>query len=534
MLTKPGIYSIILFIKYFERNINLFINKLIKRWANLELKTYNPFPDDIQSYMSGFLEGYITGDLIEMNYENNIQGYCDGQKVFCHLLKEFVKNNTQFVENMIEKNKNNDYWHQIYLINKQINGLEAGYRLWKVKNNRSLAKEKYLSEILFLNLGSELSTLGEILSPGSGGSGGDHCSAIIKPLADGSDLFIAHNTWNTYDSMIRFMKRYSFAFNSLQSNGKPIAGHSVAFSSYPGLISSADDYYILSSGLVVQETTNENHNQSLFLNITADNIVFEFVRNVLANRLANSGKEWTQLFGEYNSGTYNNQFMVLDYKLFKKGTKLSQLPDHLLWIIEQMPNYIRAEDVTHVLRAQGYWASYNIPYFKDEYKITGYEELFQKYGPFYSYNLTSRAHIFRRDHSKVTDLKTLYSLMRYNDFKNDPFSQCKQYNQTCSPPYSADLAIASRNDLNDPKGHYPFKEWTHRGEGAIDAKMTNSSMVWNLEMLAVSGPTDRQQPPFQWSKTHVKLSHVGQPDVFNFKPIYVKWFPNTYQIANDV
>jgi hypothetical protein len=30
--------------------------------------------------------------------------------------------------------------------------------------------------------------------------------------------------------------------------------------------------------------------------------------------------------------------------------------------------------------------------------------------------------------------------MRYNDSKNDSFSKCAVYNQTCSPPYCADLA----------------------------------------------------------------------------------------------
>ena len=159
---------------------------------------------------------------------------------------------------------------------------------------------------------------------------------------------------------------------------------------------------------------------------------------------------------------------------------------------------------------------------------------FANYGPYFSYENTARAKIFRRDQSSIKDMKTLYALMRYNDFKRDPLSQCKVYNQTCIPPYSADLSIAARNDLNEPNGKYPINDWSHRGEGAIDAKMTNSSLVWNLEMLSVSGPTDTQQTPFQWSKTDIKLKHLGQPDLFNFKPIYVKWYPNSYEMANDV
>jgi hypothetical protein len=96
------------------------------------------------------------------------------------------------------------------------------------------------------------------------------------------------------------------------------------------LINSADDYFILSSGLVVQETTLENYNNSLWGRIHSKAAVLEFVHNIIANCLANSGKEWTDIFGLYNSGTYNNQFMIIDYKKYKTGTKLSELKKNLL------------------------------------------------------------------------------------------------------------------------------------------------------------------------------------------------------------
>ncbi|CAG2178703.1 unnamed protein product, partial [Oppiella nova] len=405
----------------YENNVNK------TGWANLELRTYEGFSDEIQSYMAGVIEGYITGELIHMNYRNRIEGYCDERKRFCELLKEFTENNTKFVETMIEKNKNNDYWHQLDLIYKQINGLEEGYKVWKVENNiKNPTERQYLSEIFWINVDSELSNLRTILTPNSTVRYRGHCSAIVKPLADGSDLFVAHNTWSGFETMLRIMKKYSFAFNTLQSNHtKRIAGHSAAFSSCAGRIFSGDDYYVLSSGLVVQETTISNRNLSLYKDIKADKIVFEFIRNVVSNRLAESGKEWTQLFGPYNSGTYNNQFMIVDYKLFKKGTKVSELADNLLWIVEQLPDFIHSADVTPVLRSQGYWASYNVPYFQDIYQISGNEDLSRKLGPYYSYNLTARALIFKREESKVIDLKTLYSLMRYNDFKKDPLSECK-------------------------------------------------------------------------------------------------------------
>jgi hypothetical protein len=38
--------------------------------------------------------------------------------------------------------------------------------------------------------------------------------------------------------------------------------------------------------------------------------VLEFMRNILANRLANNGSHWADIYTQYNSGTYNNQNMV--------------------------------------------------------------------------------------------------------------------------------------------------------------------------------------------------------------------------------
>jgi hypothetical protein len=49
-----------------------------------------------------------------------------------------------------------------------------------------------------------------------------------------------------------------------------------------------------------------------------------------------SGKQWSKLFAKRNSGTYNNQWMVLDYKKFVPGKDLSDVKG-LLWVLEQLP-----------------------------------------------------------------------------------------------------------------------------------------------------------------------------------------------------
>jgi hypothetical protein len=302
----------------------------------------------------------------------------------------------------------------------------------------------------------------------------------------------------------------------------------MSFSSYPGVVFSIDDYYILSSGLVVTETSIQNSNAELYKFVDQpEKIVLEFVRTLTANRLSRTGREWTEIFSEYNSGTYNNQFMVVDYNRFgrwlhHKSFAVNQAD--ILWVVEQMPGTIERKDLTSVLLEQKYFASYNRPYFELIFNLSGANTFVDKFGDYYSYARTPRALIFARDQDKVRDIATMYQIMRYNDFQHDPLSRCN-----CSPPYTAIAAIAARNDLNEPNGQYAVPTFGFRGSGAIDAKLTSVELASRLEFIAVSGPTHEQQTPFIWSQTHTtisaKLRHRGQPDAFTFRPQHVKWYP---------
>ncbi|EEC19712.1 conserved hypothetical protein, partial [Ixodes scapularis] len=161
---------------------------------------------------------------------------------------------------------------------------------------------------------------------------------------------------------------------------------------------------------------------------------------------------------------YNNQWMVLDYKLFDPTSK--KLPKNLLWILEQMPGYTMSKDVTSVLEKQGYWASYNSPYFQEIIDKSGFPALVKKYGDWYSYAKTPRALIFKRDQKKAVDISSVMKLLRYNDFVNDPLSRCT----SCDPPHNAANAISARGDLNPANGTYPFKALSHLAYGGTDAK----------------------------------------------------------------
>ena len=61
----------------------------------------------------------------------------------------------------------------------------------------------------------------------------------------------------------------------------------------------------------------------------------------VANQMAKDGPEWGDYSMRYNSGTYNNQYMVIDTNLFTVGEPLK---DNTLTVVEQMPNNVAVGD----------------------------------------------------------------------------------------------------------------------------------------------------------------------------------------------
>lgn len=108
--------------------------------------------------------------------------------------------------------------------------------------------------------------------------------------------------------------------------------------------------------------------------------------------------------------------MIVDTKLFKAGASKSD--EKLLTILEQMPHMIHTASGSSVLDAQGFWASYNIPYFADIYNSSGYLQMFEKHGDDFGYKTCPRAKIFARDAPKVNTFEQTQYLIRYNDWEH--------------------------------------------------------------------------------------------------------------------
>jgi len=304
-------------------------------------------------------------------------------------------------------------------------------------------------------------------------------------MSDYSELYVGHDTWTMFGDMLRVYKHYYFALADTS-----VSARGMSFSSYPGVLWSIDDFYMLSSGLVVTETTNTVANNAQY-SLISESTLLTWLRVRAANFIGTDGKTWTENMQRYWSGTYPNQWIVIDYKLWKPKTPLST---GLLWIMEELPSQTHSGDVSVTL-AKGDWRSYNIPYFPDMYVAAGIPERVVQYGPDASYDLAPRAKIMRRDVNNVQDMQSMKYFMRYNDWQYDPYSENDPHNSICA-----------RQDLTPGN---PL------AKGGIDTKITNSQMFASFSAMAISGPTNQNQPTFNWNQFPTVIRQ-GQPQSFNF------------------
>ena len=472
-------------------------------WDKLSISTNSIFKDEIQAEGAGRLEAALTlekiyyfhlniKDIVEIN--DNITKFFDEQE--------------KFVIDSVEKGEGSQdpMLYNAYLIKIQYNAMIEQYNK-QADEDRQLSKidfhqMNYIGDMYDVSHKFEVEKEGE--TDYSKLSNDEilqiflertHCSALFKLKNDLSDIYFGHNTWNNYASTIRIIKEYNFNFNNRWVRSK-----NIIFSSYPATLSSTDDFYINSHGLISIETTNALYNDSLYKFVNP-NSLFAQERAMICNRISNSSKEWAENYIKYNSGTYNNQYMILDKNKINLVNK--SIEQDAFYIVETFPGIGKVNNVTDVFKF-GYWSSYNIPYDHELYNISGIKDLISKNSSKIStldYDINARAKIFRRDHHTSDSLEGFKKLLRYNNYKNDPYSEGNPA-----------LSISSRADLNNSCST------------AYDAKVGVLSEMFEgkIKFYLIGSPTYSEEygiEPFTWSKIPEKCkkyNHYLTPDTFTF------------------
>ncbi|XP_077973050.1 phospholipase B-like 1 [Styela clava] len=454
-------------------------------------------PEEIM-FAAGMLEGAFTSKRIHQHYDN-LKGFlfdnrpADTYNRTC----DFFTKQEKWVKEKVAA-KDDVFWNFIGYIQSQIEGLLWGYKVTST-DDLNMCDMQILSAVgdmidllhvlnrppdrYFENLSKE--RLRRFAQQNG------HCSALIKVTAGYENLFMGHSSWFVYSAMLRIYKNYDF-----QVYGKDIKNTKMSFSSYPGFLNSLDDFYILGNGMVMLQTTNNIYNTSLYDLVFPESLL-AWQRVRAANFLATNGKEWGEILKMYNSGTYNNQYMIIDLSKFTVNVGFD---DGALYVVEQIPGLVESYDQTNILR-EGYWASYNVPFYETIYNKSGYPAV-AKDNPDNSHDLAPRAKIFRRDQNEVVDMESMKKILRFNNYKLDNYSEGDACNSICC-----------RGDLQT----YPINS------GCYDTKVTDYFFAKNFTSYAISGPTrggESQIPAYRW--TSGMPHHEGMPDLYRFPFVMMK------------
>lgn len=383
--------------------------------------------------------------------------------------------------------------------NNNNNNKENGGERYSVKQQYKIAKGRHIA--------SEKS-----LVP-------DHCSALVKILPDYSDVLFGHVTWDDYQCAApRIFKSFEYPY---LKNNEPVGWYVTHFSSSPGMLSSVDDFYINrgTTYSAVMETSLDIYENDL-LDKLQPLSVLAWMRTITANFLATGGDDWVKVFSTHASGTYSNQWMILDLNKFSAGQKPQA---GFLTVLEEMPGYIHWEDMTDYITKSSYWPSYNNPYFQDIADISGQTDLCAS-DDMFCYDTDPRGQIFAAHQANIQTAEDFEKMLGYNHYETDPISQ----NNSCH-------AISCRMDLQpNVTLRYPF--------GAIDAKMSSYSLALPATADAITdydheyygalsipmvksrfGMTHDTQEPFCWDKFKDKtdirgkpFNHYGHPECFDY------------------
>jgi hypothetical protein len=523
-------------------------------WIELHVDTTTRnIANDVKMYAAGLIEGLLTAERISQFYSNFYPMLAsDGEsKTAVQSLRrmftlemQYIESNSGLVPGGVGEEPADPFWKQSRYSFLQMWGIKDAYNLVAIEKG---VRKIDMMDMMFINSHAELPELIEAYSPTAVASRfafqmpeeakqarlrkqkqeaelsadsteeGDpdtewklrlakkgHCSALVRLTDDYSDLLVGHTTWSDYSKMTRIYKYYNL---DLPESGQAVK--KMGFSSYPGCVSSTDDFYEMDNGLVVMDTSIEVLNPRVYDRVAdfPENPKVPRFLNVMAtNRITKSGPAWTANYALHNPGTGNSQWIVVDFKRFVRGQPPSL---NLVRILETVPGLVHQADISPELLSKGYWAGYNRPFFQDIRKITGHADAEAKYGDLYSYEKSPRALLFKAKGSTVASLSDMRNVMMDNDGAD------------------AGHAIASRLDLDAAAGGIP--------NGAIDAKVVNVCLMKKLAAQAISGPSHESRPVFQWRSDPDETGytrdlfrgwpHLGQPNAWNFS--YVQMASDT-------
>lgn len=486
-------------------------------FANLEVSTTDDLdvPLVVRAYTAGFLEGLLTAPRMGQFYRNVIAllkkdvGNDAGMEAVDRVVRMSLVAWENFGGGDAQSEPQDDLPKQGWATLLQMRGLRDGNNYVALRQDSEVGSEmnpQQLSayDIMMINMHKELPLIVELYSrseqaraltpnaiPRSSDEpytvwsshqpGGSAIVTRVGPQGAPEDVLAGHVSLGTYSEMVRIMKFYKLNFNTMVSG--------VTMSSYPGCVSSTDDYFVTERGFVAMSTNLHIPMEGEYSVPAASNDGLpSFLRAVMATRLATQPRSWAKAYGYLAGIAGAKQWLVVDYGKFKENQRLA---NDTVWLVESLPRLQRANDVTHVLERSGFVEVHAVPHFADIRKAYGLPED----GPG-SYQEHVQSALVDKG-ATISNLATARQMLT----------------EVSPSRRGIQSTITARNDLT---GQPPIPT------GGVGHQVTNRCLVRKMGLEAKSGPplTNAGQP-FQWirddgTETFPGWPREGVPDELNF------------------
>jgi hypothetical protein len=412
----------------------------------------------------------------------------------------YFNGNIAYIRESVRQNQTSDpYWRQIGLILQQFDGLLNG-------TNARLPPEQQLRELdlWILQSSGDLDDLAEALGHPPGVPRRDpeftlRCTALLRVTPGNQSLYFSQDTWSDVRDLHAYLKSYDLRVPEF-------ASPRVSVSARTGQIASSDDFWTNGAGLLILETTMHNFNPGLYATYVTGHPdrVLCWMRAILATFTTTTGREWTDKFIQYNSGTYNNEYIVVDTKVWHPGQPLN---DDLVWIVEQLPGNNHTQSATAELANKTYLEGINTPRYQDIWHLANYtgEQQAQPWkAAFWSFDGQIREHLIVRDAPNIGDYEAFKAFMQYNDYLHDDLMIINTTGER-----EPAQGILARYDLRPPNGTV----WGAKNHFAgldsktVDVGRWTNDHAWDARLSPTFNET-RGVPPFSFDDWP-NISHTG-------------------------
>ena len=251
----------------------------------------------VPMFALGYMEGLATAKQILHFFKLNAESTCRDPKFRAWIGDRYSSMIRRFRTASSYPVECDTFYQTAQAFYAQLFGILDGYNhYWRDSPSNQL---DYL-DLLCLNSEAQLSELQRLADSDSSFPQRERCSAVVS-IDKHNRILVAHSTWATPKEMV------DRSFKFLRSQDGQV---NLQLSSYPGFISSTDDWTLTPDVLLVTETSLNSDNPTQATSATMP----DFIKVMAAHASSRTAEQWVTGYSKCDepSGTYLSQWLIVD------------------------------------------------------------------------------------------------------------------------------------------------------------------------------------------------------------------------------